>query len=110
MSADARTAPSTRYASMTTPRSNHSRTSPREQVSSVYTQCSCQPHDVDERNVALSPLNRADVGAMQARQFGKVLLRKSTNVPVAANPLPERGEDRRLIAVSPTGHEGNIAA
>ena len=69
-----------------------------------------EPLDVDEAEVLLAPLDAANVGAVQARPVGKLLLRPAPVVAESPDACPEpcadvvhRGEFRMGASFASTG-------
>jgi hypothetical protein len=66
-----------------------------DQVDDVNAQCNRKALDVVDGDVALTALNRSDVGAVNSGEVGKFFLRKAAFPPeqpeVGSNPLPGGG-------------------
>lgn len=64
-----------------------------EQCSGIDAECVGQLIDIEKRNVALTSLNSADVGAMYASPGCERFLGEPEFPPHGSNPPPERDQD-----------------
>jgi hypothetical protein len=62
----------------------------REEFGQGHAQSRCDPPDVDERRVALAPLDSADVCVVEAGPVRELLLGEAARLPQPADPLPEQ--------------------
>ena len=67
-------------------------------------ECKSETADVEQRDVALAPLDPADVGAMQLARFRKRFLRQALRQPAPPHLIAERrawihGGEARLLMI-----------
>jgi len=61
----------------------------REQLREGYVQCDRQARDVDQRRIALAPLDPPEVGPVQARSMGQFFLRNAKPMAQLSHPSAE---------------------
>jgi hypothetical protein len=65
----------------------------RHQFPHVHVEGSCEPDEIDQGDVSFTALGGANVGPVQTRPEGELLLRQAVGFAQLAQPPPELGLD-----------------
>lgn len=76
-----------------------------EQLGSGNIQCSGDTQDVRQRDIALAPFDRADIGAMNTDLGRKGFLRNTCG----PSPRPDHGTQLFLCVINASGHISNCS-